>query len=253
MKLQCYMPVLNEADILPWSIMAMLKQGVHVHCIDGWSTDHSWEIIGQEIWEASGLTVTRERFPEDQAADQQVCRQILARIEDLATASDADWIIYSDADEIRRSKRRMETLDNAIARIDARGYNAIDHDVFEFAPVDEGWDGTQNPEAYFQYYTRAEIICRLPNQKIWKNVGRVHLAGGGHSVEFSGKRLAPEKFDLKHYGYRSSAHGRRKVATRLQRRCHEEHRDGWGVHYDSIIKQEVFVRNAGRLQRWPTM
>ena len=250
MKIQCYMPVLNEADILPWSLFAMVSQGIQVHCIDGWSMDGSQELMSDSSWD--DYRVTSEVFPEGGPSDQQVCRQILKRIEDLAAASDADWIIYSDADEIRRPKRPGETLADAIARLDARGYNAIDHDVFEFCPVDEGWDGTQNPERYFQFYTRSEIICRLPNQKIWKNVGRVHLAGGGHTVEFPGKRLAPEKFDLKHYGYRSSAHGRRKVATRLERRCHEEHKDGWGVHYNAVKDQQVFVRDAGRLQRWPT-
>ena len=78
------------------------------------------------------------------------CRAILARIEQLAAASDADWCLYSDADEWRRSPRLTETLAEGIARVDAQGYNAIDFRVFAFFCTDDAWSG--DPEKYFRFY-----------------------------------------------------------------------------------------------------
>ena len=45
--------------------------------------------------------MTFERFPADKPSDEQACRAILHRIEDLAAASDADWCMLNDADEWR--------------------------------------------------------------------------------------------------------------------------------------------------------
>jgi len=239
------MPCLNEADIVAWAIRHLLAQGVAVHVLDGWSTDGSWGIVQDP-------RVTWERFPEAGDAREQVCSAILARIEDLAVASEADWIYYSDADEIRRSSRAGETLAEGIARIDAQGFNVIDHKVYAFSPTDDGYHG--DPEQYLRYCTAwDEMLCRIPQQKCWKNVGRVNLTdSGGHVVSFHGKKLAPEKFILKHYPYRTQAQARERIRTRLERRCQEEHRKGWGVHYDGLSAESNFLRDPtiGTLTFW---
>ncbi len=227
MKIQCYMPVLDEADILPHVLDYMRGQGVKVHALDGWSSDDSYEML-----QSFGPSVTVERFPRDGKDPEWSCRRLLHRVEDLAEKSDADWCLLSDADEWRSSSRAGENLNDAIKRVDRLGYNVVDHTVLEFYCVDDGWDG-EDPTTYFRYYDQTSLICRLPQEKFWKNVGRVDLAThGGHAVLFDGKKVSPEKFLMRHYPYRTPFQARRKLQTRLARRCHEEHHDGWGVHYD---------------------
>jgi len=245
-RIVAYMPVLNEADVLPHVLRHMHEQGVNVHVLDGWSKDGSYEIAHA----ASGVTV--ERFPADAPSPIWACRPTLRRIEELAAASDADWCMLNDADEWRRSNRPGETLAEAIARMDAAGYNCIDHEVFQFYCTDSGWTGESSPEEYFRYFDQKDLICRIRQQKAWKNVGRVNLQrSGGHSAEFMGKRVYPEKFVMKHFAFRNPEQARLKIETRLARRCHEEHRDGWGVHYDQYPPGFSFCWNPAELREWP--
>lgn len=243
-KITAFMPVLSEADVLPHVLAHLRSQGVRVHVLDGHSTDGSYEIAKA----AEGVTV--EHFPADGPAKVQECRAILRRIEELAAASDADWCMLNDADEWRRSNRPGETLAEGIARIDAAGYNVIDHEVFQFYCTDSGWSG--DPERYFRYYDQKDLICRIAQQKIWKNVGRVNLQrSGGHKVEFMGKRVAPEKFVMKHFAFRTPRQARQKIETRLARRCKAEHDQGWGVHYDQFKPGFPFCWNPADLLEWP--
>lgn len=211
--------------------------------IDGWSTDGSWEMLPE-----LGV-MGRERLPAGAPGGEQTCTAILARIEALALESGADWCLINDADEIRRSSRPGETLAQGIARVDAAGFNVIDHQVYAFWPTDDGYRG--DPEQYLRYFDQSDMICHLPQQKCWKNAGRVDLVThGGHQVEFAGKRVAPEQFLMKHYPYRTNAQATERLRTRLARRCHEEHRQGWGVHYDPIAAETNFLRDPAALTFW---
>ena len=255
MYIQAFMPVFNEADVLPWALDHMLRQGVLVHVLDGWSTDGSYEIARD-----FNPMVTVERFPASRPDDRQVCRDIFRRIEYLAFESPADWCYLSDADEFRRAPAEEMTLQVAIARIDRAGYSAIDHRVYAFFPVDNGWQGEdgrwgKSPEEYFRYYNETDMICRLPQEKAWKNTGqRVDLvSSGGHLVQFPDKRTYPVKFTMKHYPFRNREQALRKMSTRLARRCQEEHAAGWGVHYDGYLKQPggfTGLWAPGDLQKW---
>ena len=269
MKIQAYMPVHNESDILPHTLRHLHEQGCAVHVIDGWSTDGSWEIAAaREAFEARlgclrGVTV--ERFPASGPDPIQNCTAILKRIEDLAAASDADWILYTDADEWRRAPGTDRLIDG-VSAVDAIGFNAIDFRVFQFYCVDHRWNTTASydvpgghpivcdnrisPEEYFGYYDQADCISRIPNRKLWKNVGRVQLAGGGHEVQFPGMRVYPQKFTMKHYPFRTPAQAKAKIETRLARRRMEEHAKGWGVHYDQYPPGFDFTWDPTKLLYW---
>jgi hypothetical protein len=251
MIIRAFMPVLNEVDVLPWSLTHLHTQGVtSIHIIDGWSTDGSWENVIGRFAILSGFSgaITAERFPVEGDSHEQTCTAILKRIEDLAAESEFDWCMINDADEIRRSSRPGETLAEGIARLDAQGYNAIDHKAYAFFPTDDGYTG--DPEAYLRYFGD-DMICHIPQQKLWKNIGRVDLSThGGHIVQFPGKRVAPEKFVMKHYPFRTNAQAGEKIRTRLERRCQEEHRAGWGVHYDAIRQTSNFIRDPASLTFW---
>jgi glycosyltransferase involved in cell wall biosynthesis len=244
-KIQAFLPCYQEADILPHALRHLHQQGCAVHVIDGWSTDNSYEIAMQ--------FGTVERFPASVPDPIQNCTAILKRIEDLAAESDADWILYTDADEWRRSYFDWETLGQAVARVQSSGFNAIDFRVFQFYCVGPMWDGradSENPERYFRYYDEADCISRIPNRKLWKNVGRVQLAGGGHEVTFPGMRVYPQKFTMKHYPFRTPEQARRKIETRLARRRMEEHAKGWGVHYDQYPPGFDFTWDPAKLLYW---
>ena len=279
MKIRCYMPVRDEVDILPHTLRHLHGQGCDVHILDGWSTDGSWEIaVNAKIKDGfvSGLLernrmsgfpqVTVERFPAAGPSPTQDCAAILRRIEDLAAESDADWILYSDADEWRRVPTKLftpsgyhapkeATITEAVEFVTECGYNAIDFRVFQFYCTDDEWaigDVIPNPspEYFFRYYDEADCISRIPNRKLWKNVGRVQLAGGGHEVQFPGMRVYPQKFTMKHYPFRTPAQARAKIETRLARRNHQEHAMGWGVHYDQYPPGFDFCWDPMKLKFW---
>jgi len=259
MKIQVYMPVFNEADILPHTLRHLHEQGCDVHIIDGWSTDGSFGIaraffvIHSQLGEVCGVTF--ERFPAKGPDLIQNCTAILKRIEDLAADSDADWCMYSDADEWRRSPNPNYRLVDHVCGVEMAGFNAIDFRVFQFYCVDRtwadlGWVGSMTPESFFQHYDEADCISRIPNRKLWKNVGRVQLAGGGHEVTFPGMRVYPQKFVMKHYPFRTPAQAKAKIETRLARRCAEEHTKGWGVHYDQYPPGFDFCWDPAKLLYW---
>ena len=257
MKIQCYLPCYNEADILPHTLRHLHEQGCAVHVIDGWSTDGSWEILQTFAMVSSiaadGMPITCERFPADGPSPTQDCAAILGRIEDLAAESDADWILYSDADEWRRSPTGL-TLAEHVSLIDANEYIAIDFRAFQFYCTGQVmWNIHRkqcSPEQVFQYFDEADCISRIPNRKLWKNVGRVQLAGGGHEVQFPGMRVYPQKFTMKHYPFRTPAQAKAKIETRLARRNQQEHAMGWGVHYDQYPPGFDFCWDPAKLKYW---
>lgn len=246
MTIQAFMPVLNEADILRYSLHHLIRQGISVRVLDGWSSDGSWEIAAEE-------GATRERWPAEKMCPYWECTPTLARIEQLAIESKADWCLLNDADEFRYSNRPGETLAQAIARADAAGANVIDHQVYVFFPVDDGYRG--DPERYFEYYTddpKMDMLCGLPQIKAWKNDGPVCLTRtGGHAAERPGARLFDEKMVLKHYPFRTQKQASERLKTRLERRCKAEHNRGWGVHYDAFQPGQSFIRERETLKRWP--
>jgi hypothetical protein len=208
------------------------------------------------MWQSGHVTC--ERFPAEGPDPIQNCTAILKRIEDLAYESDADWILYSDADEWRRSPYTYKnpTLWDSVEEVDDKNYNAIDFRVFQFYCVDDSWkfvsrhSTAPTPEDHFLHYDEADCISRIPNRKLWKNDGRVTLAGGGHEVQFQGMRVYPQKFTMKHYPFRAPEQARQKIETRLVRRSMEEHAKGWGVHYDQYPKDFNYQWDAEKLLYW---
>jgi hypothetical protein len=241
------MPVRNERDILPWSVAHLIRQGVSVYVVDNWSTDGSWEMLPN-----LGL-VGFERFPGLGPDDKYNFAAMLRRIDFLAAASGADWCCFHDSDEIRRSPRPGETLVTGFARVEAEGFNAVNHRCYLFQPTLEGYCG--DPEAFFQHYTTAHIDCRLNHVKAWKNPGRLiglgdRAAAGGHRMNFSGMRVHPEKWILKHYPIRGQAHGARKVAERAVRLNTEERSWGWHQQYKGLTESSNFIHDPATLMRW---
>ena len=95
MRIRAFMPLLNEADIAPWSIRHLIRQGVEVYVIDGWTTDGGWEML-------PGLGVVgRERLPVEGDDGVWDCTRLLKRVEQLSLDGGAKWCMLNDADEFR--------------------------------------------------------------------------------------------------------------------------------------------------------
>src|SRR3990167_7735147 len=150
----------NEEDFIAWSIRHLLAQGIDVQVYDNWSTDRTFEIL-----QGFGSDISCGRWP----ADRQECSSLTSRLmhlETLALETEYDWLINHDVDEIRRAKTG-ETLAQFIERIDGEGYNAIDHSCEIYLPK-EGWDGSQNPEEFFDKRLVGHTFERSPQIKAWK-------------------------------------------------------------------------------------
>ena len=125
--------------------------------------------------------------------------------------------------------------------------------VVNFRPIDDGWDGSTNPEQYFKHYEAQSHYDRQHHVKAWKNLGLVDIhSRGGHDAWFPELRIAPERFLIKHYPVRSQKQGEKKVfADRQPRWNHQERFEkGWHVQYNGLRPGHRFVADASKLVKW---
>lgn len=245
----------NEGDVIAHVVGDLIANGLEVYLIDNNSTDDTVEQASK--WLGKGL-IHVERFPQDagypeRSAREYVWRDLLRRKEELAAQLGADWYIHSDADEFRESPWPGMTLAEAIRRVDSLGYNAINFELLNFRPVNNDFVPGSDVREHLTYYEPCEWYDAL-QIKAWKNTGKpVRIAAsGGHNIDFSGRRVSPVPFILRHYPIRSEDHGRRKVfAERLPRFAQEERAGGWHVQYDELAKgNSEFLHDPANLTRY---
>ena len=249
-RVVAFMTAYNEADIIVPAISRLIAQGVEVYLIDNWSTDNTVENASQLL--GKGL-IAIEKFPSDGPPRYYEWTRLLGRVEELANRLSADWFIHHDADEIRESPWAGVTLKDAVYLVDRSGFNAIDHTVVVFPPVDNDFVPGDDFGSYFSYFDFGRRPTHFSQMKVWKNLRcPIRLANsGGHEAEFAGRRVYPFKFLLKHYPIRSQTHGDRKIFTeRVQRFSPEERAKGWHLQYDSLIHGQVFLKRPSELARF---
>ena len=232
----------NEADIIHHVVADLIEQHIDVYFLDDGSTDDTVKIV--EPFVGRGVLAI-ERLPA-RANEPDVFdwERILRRKSALAAELDASWFIHHDADEFRESPWAHLSLHDAIRRVDALGFNAIDFAGFDFWPVDEcfkpGDDVREALTCYTEFasYDRVQIRC-------WKKTAHaVDLASsGGHEAKFPDRKVFPLRFILRHYPIRGQAHAERKIFRERRNRFLEgERARGWHVQYDGIREGESFLR-----------
>jgi glycosyltransferase involved in cell wall biosynthesis len=247
LRVVAFMYSYNEADIIVPSLQRLINQGIEVYLIDNWSTDSTYDLAKQ--FEGRGL-VGLERFPKQGPAQYFNLRDLLGRIEVLAREVDADWFIHNDVDLVQVPPWVGVSLKEGIRRVDDAGYNAIDHTVIVFHPVDNNYPPGTDFEAYFRYFDFGKRPGHFLQIKAWKNLRRtIFLADfGDHEVQFEGRRVYPYKFLMKHYPVRSQEHGERKIfADRIPRWNPKERANGWHIQYDDLKSGHVFLRSTSDL------
>jgi hypothetical protein len=240
------MMAFNEEDIIADTVGHLVDEGARVHLIDNWSTDRTVDRLGPLL---PGGMVSVERFPLSGPADTFDLVELLHRMEEVAAASGSDWVIHNDADEIRRSPWPGVSLRHAFHRIGRAGFNAVDHTVLEFWPVDDApIRHLEEDRRYFHFGLRSGHFVQI---KAWTPAaGRAVLAqSGGHQASFQGRRVFPYKFLTKHYPIRSQTQGERKVLRERHGRWNpEEKARGWHVQYDRFEPGSSFLRDRTELE-----
>lgn len=247
-KVTALMTTYNEEDIIRGSVLKLKEQGIDVYIIDNWSTDSTYNIL-KELG-SQGLLKGMERFPESGPSPYFELKKLLGRVEELTKTLDSDWFIHHDVDEVRESPWRDISLKTGIFIADRMGYNAIDHSIMTFKPIDNGFTEDISPERYFKYFEWGDLPSYFVQIKAWKNLKKpIDLASsGGHDVRFENRKIFPYKFLLKHYPIRSQVHGEKKIFyDRKSRWSPEERNIGWHVHYDVYDRGCSFLTNASDL------
>ena len=206
-KVVAVMTTYNEEDILKTSVMKLKEQGISTYIIDNWSTDSTYDIV--KDLESKGLLEGSERFPPSGPVKYFQYTKLITRIEEVTRKLQSDWFICQDVDEIGDTPWENLNLKEAIFVADKMGYNAIDHTVIVFEPIDNGFEDLDFEE-YFKYFRFGERPGHFAQIKDWKNMKSTRVKIAGHVVNFSGRRVFPYKFLLKH-PVRSQGHGEKKI------------------------------------------
>lgn len=235
MKILCIMIAHNEEDIIYHSAKAYIEEGIDVYLINNASTDNTVEEAKR-----AGVKMI-ENFPEEVSGYSNDCvskfvyTDLLRRTEDIAEQfSEYDWYITSAADEFRESPFPYSGLKETIKLADQLGYNYLYHTILYFELIDNSYiPKVTDPRFHFKHYDYFRHYKR-GNLTVWKNVGqRVKLCHpDGERVEFSGMKMFPIPFILRHYPIRSTFHGAKKMQERLDRYTEEEKALGWHYQYD---------------------
>ncbi len=213
----------NEERFITRCVEHLREQGVDVYLIDDASTDDTVAVA--ERYLGRGI-VHIEELPAHEVHDwHEICR----RKEQLAARLDADWLIHHDADEIRFSPVRRQSLARALEQFDDAGYNAVNFQEFTFVPTHEApnHDHAHFDRTMHSYYAFARSDPHRLNA-FKRQDGPVELAwSGGHAVRFEGLRPAPVSLCMRHYLFLSRDHAIRKY---VEHRPFAEHTVAAGWH-----------------------
>lgn len=240
----------NERDIVPYTLRRLVDDGLEVVYVDNWSTDGTLDVVASEF----SNFVRSVRFPETETKTYDWAT-LLSYVETVAKSSSADWVIHHDADEIREGPWLGLGLRDSIWNVDRRGFNAINHQVINFRPVSEKPDAGQvgDPAETLVWWQHPSPRASPVHVKGWRNMGqRVRLVEtGGHEARFSGRRIFPYRFLLRHYPLRSPEHARRKIFSERADRWNEQERKlGWHTQYDDADLDDTFLWPKAVLHEW---
>jgi glycosyltransferase involved in cell wall biosynthesis len=221
MRILAIISTRNEERFIEGCIEHLVAHGLEVYLCDNGSTDRTVELAAP--WLGAGVRGI-EHLPHDGTFRW---RRLLERKEEVAQEQPADWYLHLDADEVPLPPSSRGTLAEALAEVEARGYNAVEFAELTFVPTREAPD---HDHAEFRstmrwYYAFAPRELHLV--RAWKRgAGRVELsASGGHVVSFPDRRISPERFLLRHYLFLSREHAALKYGGRGY--DPDEVRDGW--------------------------
>ena len=212
MRVIALLAAYNEERFIDSSLRRLARHGLETYLLDNGSTDRTIEIAERHL--GDGL-IAIEELPRGEAETFSL-PVILRRKEQLAATLDADWLIHLDADEVRVPPRSAQSLGDALADVDAAGYNAVNFREFTFIPTVEAPD--HDHARYEQTMRHYYAFASKTPQKLtaWRRQdGGIDLVtNAGHEVVFPGINPCPEDFVMRHYLFLSREHAIEKYVRR---------------------------------------
>ena len=220
--------VRNEERFIGGAVDHLVRHGVDVYILDNASDDATVDIARER---AGNRLVGLEHLPFDGIYRW---RELLRWKEEVFRRVDADWVMHVDADERHLPPPTFDTLADALAAVDADGYDQVEFDEFTFVPTVEEPDH-DHPD--FERTLRTYYYFRPSDQHLVRSyrvgAGPFEIASsGGHRPNGVDARLAPTVFPMRHYLFLSPAHAARKYGSR--RFDAAELADGWHTWRTSV-------------------
>ena len=242
MVVTAILAIRNEEAYLANCLRHLVRNGVDFAIIDNGSSDGSAEIYRRREFAANLVDVQHLPFPGAFSLTDQLRRK-MAVAETLHTG----WVIHLDADEVMHSYRQEETLEQAISRVDAGGWNVVNFDEFVFLPVENDYvpeaDGDQPLGLYYFFEPSSPRLMRA-----WRKTSGVSMVeSGGHSLCGPALRISPEHFALRHYIVRTQEHAFAKYTTRIF--APEDLAAGWHRLRTAQPREAFLLPSAGLLKR----
>lgn len=236
----------NEADVIRSTTTWLLDQGIDVVIVDNWSNDGTIDEVADLV--DSGRVSIR-KFPVDGPTGLYEWERLLDFVAETASSLDADWVIHHDADQRHDSPWHGFTYRDALYSVGQMGFNAVDHTVVDFRPIDNSFIPGTELSSHFAHFEFQQGASTTVHVQAWMNCGPADLASsGGHDVRFEGRRVFPFNFTLRHYQVRSQQHGEQKVfRDRRPRYAVEELDRGWHDHYFRMTRKHNFLRRSDEL------
>ena len=257
MLITAVLAIRNEEACLANCLRHLVRNGIDFVIIDNNSLDASAEIYRRREFAANLVDVQDLPF-----AGAFSLTEVLQRKMEIIESLNTDWVVHLDADEVMHSYREEETLNEALFRLDANGWNVINFDEFVFLPIEHDYvaeaPGHQPMSHYYFYQPFAPRLMRA-----WKKVSGFSLTEhGGHLLTGSDIRLARERLALRHYIVRSQEHAFEKYLKRvfaandLERGWHQarlnQKMDSFRLPSSAVLRKLPTVghRNLDRTDPW---
>lgn len=233
----------NEERFIETCLSHLFSQGIEVYLIDNGSTDRTVEMA--EKFRGRGL-IDIATFPRHGVYSW---RPILQRKEELAHQIEADWFMNVDPDELRLSPRPGVSLPEAFKQVEDEGWNAVNFQEFTFTATREEPDHdhpnfVNTMKHYYAFGAGASQV------KAWKKQPeKVDFSStGGHRVAFSGARVYPVNFIMKHYLMLSVDHAVRKYVEKTF--DPREVETGWHVRRANLRREHLVLPSSSELLRF---
>jgi SAM-dependent methyltransferase len=183
----------NDVDVIEAVTDHLCAQGIRLHLIDGWSTDGTFQRATDLA--AGSDRVTVERFPSHGPVEHPRWATLLRRVEHVASAGKADWIIFQAANEIRRPPWPAVSLRDGLWAVDRAGYNVVNHTVVQLPMVDRTDHSAANRIQHCSQFEFGQLPPHHRRMRAWKCGPKICIAArGGYDAPFVGARFYPLNF-----------------------------------------------------------
>jgi glycosyltransferase involved in cell wall biosynthesis len=237
MRAVVMLSVHNEADILRDVIENLIDQELRIVALDNGSDDGAYEICqsyrdrGQIVldrWEPEGIDLGG----------------LTRRLYGMALECDADWLLWSDGDELLQAVGPDRNLREVIEEADDAANNIVQFDRFDFFMTDEDDPRESSIPARLRHYSWQGDY----NYRAWKyspgiraEPSLAHLPIFPDGVPY---RIHPEKQVLRHYPSRSPAQAQAKLETLVGKFGEDPgNLAGWQRRYVRLVAEGEYAQN----------